>query len=331
MNSTILKKIDLQVDANKIPEIIGDNFKELNNLEKKIIDLNQKVTDLKIKADDSLSSAKSAKHSANVAKGKDIGWFFNWGIREAVEYLQTAMVDVSKATVANADSLITSAEAQKTTIEVLKLSFEYQKELANFSKQLFLFSALSIANNRMIVRELELRLKGASKEKLNDLAKQELFIVLKQLKAQEDVMIKQEQLKEIVKTHDKKLDELSASDELKLLEFQAQKNTLEHFKELLETRYVKNEHIAELLQISDDRQKELLKSHIETDERHEAMLQVQIAADKRHEELFEIIFKTLAETKYDPLSKWNNYSLISKISLAIGALALIGAVVNFFI
>ena len=53
---------------------------------------------------------------------------------------------------------------------------------------LFGLGVSNLAMNRSVVRGVEMRLKGASEEELDELARQEILGVVRQLKAQEDIM-----------------------------------------------------------------------------------------------------------------------------------------------
>lgn len=59
------------------------------------------------------------------------------------------------------------------------------------------------------MRELELKLKGASEEELDELARREIISVVKQLKAQEDIMKKQSDLSDKVRIHESRINELT--------------------------------------------------------------------------------------------------------------------------
>ena len=81
-----------------------------------------------------------------------------------------------------AQAIVMGAKAQK-------VAFEFQTKLAEITKFLFNLGISNIVYNRMVVRELELRLSGASKEKISELARKELTTVVKQLKDQEDMYV----------------------------------------------------------------------------------------------------------------------------------------------
>lgn len=114
--------------------------------------------------------------------------------------------------------------------EAQKVSFEYQTELTKITKFLLGIGVSNLAMNRIVVRELELKLKSASEEKISDLAKQELKDIIKQLKDKEDMENKQAKLTDKVHQQHKKL-----LDYEEKFEEQQKKNTeLDHKIEKLE-------------------------------------------------------------------------------------------------
>lgn len=155
-----------------------------------------KLHELEEKVKSAIDKAKQARESADKA-AKESNGFFNRG--EAIEALQAAVRDMSSA-------ISDGAEAQK-------ISFEYQKRLSEFSKFLLVLGAKSVADNRMIVKEIQLRLKGASEAEISEYAKQELISVVKQLQAQEDLQSKQEKLTEIVKKQETEIQEIKKTTE----------------------------------------------------------------------------------------------------------------------
>ena len=65
-----------------------------------------------------------------------------------------------------------------------KALFNNQILLANASKQLYALGVMGIASNRIVVREIRMRLKNASQEELDDLARKELESVVNELEKQ---------------------------------------------------------------------------------------------------------------------------------------------------
>lgn len=241
----------------QLPAIISSQYNNIVELEDSVVK--------------SIKLAKDAESSAKKASDFTVHWY--GGRKEAIELLQDASEYSSKA-------LISLAEAQKK-------SFEYQTKLTEITKFLFGLGVSSIAMNRCVVRELELKLKGASDEDISDLAKQELKNVILQLKAQEDMMQKQEfltgkvkeqagQLKEI----DKQLDDIEEADEEqdeKIAENAA--NITRHSQALSAQQQKDEEHDKRIFENAEDID-ELEKQ----DEEQDKLIAVGIAKDKEHDE-----------------------------------------------
>jgi len=172
-NVNIVEFNDFQgVDLNNLPNQIQSQIRELSKLEGKVRS--------------AIYSAEEAEAEVKKASGMEAGFFQK---KAAIEGLQSAGKMLAKAVQAG-------TEAQK-------ISFEFQKKLSETTKYLLLLGAGNIAANRAIVRALELRLKGASEKEISHLARQELFLVIKQLKAQEDIHKRQVDILNALKEHDK--------------------------------------------------------------------------------------------------------------------------------
>lgn len=240
-----------KVNESQLPAIISTQFNKLTELEDNV----QKAINMAATAKE---QAEDAKKSAGLFKKKT-----------AIEALQVAANG-------SADALITMAEAQK-------LSFEYQTKLTEITKYLFGLGVSNIAMNRSVVRELELRLKGASEEDISDLAQQELKNVILQLKAQEDVMQKQAfltgkvkeqagQLKEI----DKQLDDIEETDE----------KQDELIEQGIEKDKAQDKVLAEMA-VADEQQDELIEQNRNKNKEQDKILTEMAFADEEQDELIE--------------------------------------------
>lgn len=170
------------ISESQVPSIMQEQFRQLRAVKSKVSIATNK--------------AESAQGKARYASAKFAGLFQK---KEAIEALQDAAVDL-------ADAQVAAAEAQE-------VSFEYQKKLGEITKYLFELGVTNIAMNRSVVRELELKLQGASAEELDEFARRELLGVVKQLKAQEDIMRKQSELSEHVRDHERLIAEGVAKDQ----------------------------------------------------------------------------------------------------------------------
>ena len=159
------------IDDADVPSIIGGQF--------------QIMQEYRDNLDEARKKAELAKNSASLSKDKKTGVFKN---KEAIESLQ--------------DTTLSLAEAQLMAQEVQEKSFEYQKKLGEITKYLFGLGVSNIASNRMVVHELEMRLNHASEEEIDEMARQEITNLVKQLKMQEDVLKKQIELSGKLKEHE---------------------------------------------------------------------------------------------------------------------------------
>lgn len=182
---TLDKVLDLEsIKIEELPRIIHEQVTS-------IVDLDGKIRT-------AIKKAESAKNSAYTAKEQTNDMSFWGGRRDAINALQNAGFKLSEAVCSNT--------------EALELAFKSLQKLAEATKYLFVLGVSNIAMNRMVVRELELKLKGASAEKLSDLARQEVLNVVIQLKAQEDILVKQDKLGKKVRVHDDQLQIQVAAD-----------------------------------------------------------------------------------------------------------------------
>lgn len=157
-NAILMEADGTEFSVEELPAIIDERIKALNRLDRRV--------------KEAMRAANKAKEQAEEAEATTVGFISQKG---AVEALQDACVDM-------AQTIVMGAKAQK-------VAFEFQTKLAEITKFLFNLGISNIVYNRMVVRELELRLSGASKEKISELARKELTTVVKQLKDQEDMYV----------------------------------------------------------------------------------------------------------------------------------------------
>ncbi|MDX6047613.1 MULTISPECIES: hypothetical protein [Bacillus] len=217
-----------------------------------------------------MKAANVAKDSANSARSKSAGFGKK---KVAIEELQSAGIDL--------------AEAVQSGAEAQKISFEFQTKLAEISKYLFGLGVSNIASNRFVVRELEMKLKGASKEELSELARQELISVVKQLKEQEDILRKQENFSKIIKIHDERLKVQFQKSQQIDEQLQAHAEIDKRHSEQLKIHAEASKRLEEQLKTQAELGRlhsEQLEAHAENDKVHDEQLKIQAEIDKKLEE-----------------------------------------------
>lgn len=151
------------VSVDQLPKVIGETYSEISAIDEKIKSAISKANKAKKLADE--ASQKNADRS-----------LFHDNKREAIEALQ-------KSNQSLADALSENVVANEQL-------FQNQQKMAKGLSYLFGLGVMSIAANRTVVRELEMKLRDASEEELSDLARQEIYNVVLQLRAQEDMQYK---------------------------------------------------------------------------------------------------------------------------------------------
>jgi hypothetical protein len=276
-----------KLNENDLPLVIQSKVNMLNNLNKKV--------------SEAIADAETARRSARTAYRKSAGFFHR---RATIEALQLAGLDLARAVVAE-------AEAQK-------ISFEFQTKIAVISKYLFWLGVSNITSNRIVVRELELKLKDASDEELTELSRQELTNVVRQLKEQEDFLVKQANLFKITEDHDKKLKAqlLKTEQHEKILRLHTEINR-EHYEEL---------HIREKKDKEQDSYLEGLQKTYHEMEKH-------IEEQSQVIEAMKIKFGQLNDKveNLHPLLTSKMGRFITLVSFIISVVALAGAVIFIFI
>ena len=179
-----------KISIEQLPTIIGNTFKHISEVDRKI--------------SNAVSRAEEAKQLADEASQKNAGWsFFGSDKKEAIEALQSAAKS--------------QANALSDSVDANKELFNNQKKMSEALRYLFGLGVANMAANRTVVRELELKLKNASQEELSELARQEITNVILQLRAQEDMQYKLENHDRILREHkvdiDKILGEINSFEE----------------------------------------------------------------------------------------------------------------------
>ena len=162
----ILKIRVENVDEKQVPELIQGQFTRRSELRKQI----EYATD----------NAFDAKEA--VINGVTPG---NISPKAAIESLQSATLDL--------------ANAQESAMKAQQYQFDYQQKLADITKFLFRLGLTNIAMNRVVVEELEYKLRNASQGEIDDLARAEIENLLKRLKMQQDIDQKQTELTKLLK------------------------------------------------------------------------------------------------------------------------------------
>ena len=190
-------------DIEKLPSFISEGMKQkimdnIHNLPSFISEQARSLSDFEEEKKKAERLAKEALDEAINAKNVELHWYKS--DKTAIESLQQACK--------------LQGDALESLAKAIKLSYINQKKIKDVTTFLLGLGLANTALNRMVIRELEMRLANASKEEIDELAKQELENVVKQLKAQEDLRGRLDKQKDTLDSHDKRI-----SDNNNKLEF----------------------------------------------------------------------------------------------------------------
>ncbi len=185
------------VDEKQVPSLIQDQFSMMGELRKEIERASNNAFDAKEAVINEVGPKALSK-------------------KESIENLQTATLEL--------------ANAQVDAMNAQKLSFEYQQKLAEITKFLFRLGLTNIAMNRVVVEELEAKLRNASQEELDEMARAEIEDLLKRLKMQQDIDKKQSDLRKILKSQSETIEKLSLEIDAMRSEVSALKEEIANLK-----------------------------------------------------------------------------------------------------
>lgn len=168
------------------PEILLE--KELNNPFENLKEQSKKLIDIRQKVEDTLIEANLAKESVVIAGTKEERSFL-----EKINPLSKSSTEISLDKIQGATYDLSRVVVNIT--ENQTIFWDYLKLLSEITKFLFNLGIANTASNNIVVRYLEKKLANASKEELDDLAREEIENVVERLKKQQEIESKYENLK----------------------------------------------------------------------------------------------------------------------------------------
>ena len=142
-----------------------------------------RLDELNKKIDEAIKAGKLAVQTAKDTKGVRA----TFGLFESKSKAQAVIQAMQNSDDKQAQAIESLSEAQE-------VQFKFQEDIAFILKGLFIMGCGSLAKNRMVVRELQARLNGASDSDIDKLAQKELQDIIDQLEQQRDLLERQEQL-----------------------------------------------------------------------------------------------------------------------------------------
>ena len=180
-NEIIERVFNSENPENLLEKELNNPFENLKEQSKKLIDIRQKV-------EDTLIEANLAKENVVIAGTKEEKSFL-----ERINPLSKSSTEISLDKIQGATYDLSRVVVNIT--ENQTIFWDYLKLLSEITKFLFNLGIANTASNNIVVRYLEKKLANASKEELDDLAREEIENVVERLKKQQEIESKYENLK----------------------------------------------------------------------------------------------------------------------------------------
>ena len=300
------------IDASKIPALVEEQYGKLAKLDKQV--------------GKAIKKAKSAEEAAEKAGNCKKGLFRK---KAALQTISGAVEALSEANMNNAQGL---SEA-----------FKFMQSLAEINQGLFGLAAMSTAANNTVLQQLELKLKGASAEKLSALARSELNRTISILKNQGNVLAEQDKQKKRLEAMQLRLNALSIEGEQhdaqqdELLEQHSQ--TVQEHAQMIAANIAHDAQQDELIAENkehDARQDQQIAENMEQDARQDQQLAQHAEKDAEHDRLIAELREENQELRANiddlrSLVEKKAGKELSNASIAISIIALILAGIQFFL
>lgn len=253
---------NINISEEELPDVISEQFKTIVEIDKRIAE-----------AEISCTTAKETADKMILAKALNQ--------KDAINATQ--------------DAVRSLAEAQTALSDAQRMLFENQQKMADGMRYLLVLGASSIAMNRVVIAELEAKLRQATKEQLSEKARVELIDVVRLLREQESAFSKQDRMSDQIKSHGKEIEIMHRVDAM-------QDETDKKHDSLIAENASKN--------VEQDEQ---IAAGVKKDREQDSEIQRQQNVDRQHDEQLKKI-KTLA---------W--------IGIGIAICALVVAIVGLFV
>lgn len=316
------------IDEEKLPQIFTEQVRflekanqEYSKAEEKEQQARKKVETALKEADALIDAAKNVgSHTAKKKKFLWAEWTSNSdeidALKENLKEIIDHSEDSAEAQKKLAEVQSSLMESQTAILQVQKAHMEYQRQIANATKFVFGLSAYNMATSQSVLIKLKAILSGASEEQLGELAQQQLFLALDQIKNQESIITRINENDDLIKKlnleiekKQKEIAEIGELDKEQDRRISANANALEeHERAISEQQKKDKEHeikisenaqdidnlehqneeqdklLAEMV-VADEKQDELIEQGIEKDKVQDKVLAEMAIADEKQDEL----------------------------------------------
>ena len=294
-----IEKDVMNIDEKKLPQILSNRIQVLEktnkayeSAQKKEMVARNKVSRALANADVLIANAKrNGNNKAEVhsflgkewtSKGDEIETIKK-NLQEMIEH----GIDSAKAQKDLVEVQSALADSQTAILNVQETQMAYQRQIADATKFLYGLSAYNMAASQSVLINLEAILSGASKEKLGEMAKEQLLLAMDQIKNQENIVTRLQQHEEQFENMDSELaaqQKQREKNHKKNLEQDVRIERVERRGKELELREEKRDKLIYEGKAHDEKQDQKLIAHDEKDKEHDRLLMKGEEHDKEQDQ-----------------------------------------------
>lgn len=172
----------LGITSEELPDVIAEQFDIFIEADRRIIEANAK-------------SAYAAEMAERLKSGKS-------GVASKLPLPPgVPLPGVNSTENTTQDTIRSLADAQVALSDAQKILFASQKKMADGMRYLLMLGATNISMTRIVIAELEARLKRATEEQLSQKAREELKNVIGLLRDQEKLFTRQDRMMEQIESN----------------------------------------------------------------------------------------------------------------------------------
>lgn len=300
----------LLIDETKLPVVLTErlNLLEKTNMaydsakvkEKNVL---EKVDKALEHADELIVKAKGT--GSNTSKSHSFLWFEWTSKSDEIDTLKANLKEMIDCGIEGAEAQkvlvevqLALADSQTALLQVQETQMAYQHQIADATKFLYGLSAYNMASTQSVLINLQAVLSGASKEKLGEMAQQQLLLAMDQLKNQENIILR-------IQENRKLIDGLSMdlSNQNYRIESNAKKNSeldgridaLEKSDKELHIKEIKQDNFIQASIEHNKKQDIKIEELVQKDNEQDKLLQNGVERDRQQDELLSTHFEKLSE------------------------------------
>ncbi len=297
-----LEKELLEVDVSKLPEVIASRINDVATVNAKLEVAKKKKIEAQNNVDKAYADAERlVEKAANLGKlNPEIHKFLNFewtSNKDRLNALELCMKELGKHGEDTADFQQTIVRVQNTLLDSQNAVMDVQKEQMHYMehttdalKFLYGLNAYNIASVESIVTNLQLVLSGAKRKELGEMARQQMFLVIDQLKSQENLKTRLDKNEDRIRYIENALQFHSNKEDDILKRIAAGENRHKQQDIFNEKQGKKNKEHEKAIEKGiqkDAEQDKIIRKQAEKDIEHDKAIIVSKKKDQEHDKLLE--------------------------------------------